>query len=457
MTLGSVVCPLTIDADHGDQGKDERGQRLEERGEHDAGGGRLGRDLPLPVEHVLGRDVGRPGDRAHHGSGREVGTHGVRPGQPVHEHPARAGVRDVRDPRGRDEDGELRRRQAGEGRPDGVVVDEARQHADEHERDDPDQDRGARHDLAARRLGTRRRPPDHGSGTGGCRCLPSHADTIDAAGHGSRAVGGVDRPPILLPCHRAPPSPPGPCSWRRRSSPPAVARPPVESPSAAGQPSAAPSTAAGIRRCRHAGARRATRSSGRWSPTPSREHGQPVADAALRHRREQLLTDMGLPDALGADARQVLDAHRAGGGGRDPGQHPIPAGLGRQTQGRVTAQAREVRLVPRAVRGVPLVPDRRRPGGRRWRARTRTTRTSGPFRATQSSGGMTATPRSTWSLDASFAGSDVKVELDTDIHDARHRRRVGLAGDDRARGGRRSPARSTPARAPPASCPGPRS
>ena len=67
---------------------------------------------------------------------------------------------------------------------------------------------------------------------------------------------------------------------------------------------------------------------------------------------------------------------------------------------------------------------------------------------------MTATSEVHMVADASFAGSDVKVELDTDIHDQRHRRRVGLARWRPRRGGRRSPASWTPARAPPASCPG---
>ena len=141
--------------------------------------------------------------------------------------------------------------------------------------------------------------------------------------------------------------------------------------------------------------------------------GQPVADAAFDIDREQLLTDMGLPEALGADASQVLtligqaeaDAIR---------DHPIPAGLGRETQGRVTARLAKFASFPEpyaefrsfltgGVQAVGLA------GPNTYHEDI------GTFRATQSSGGMTATSEVHMVADASFAGSDVKVELDTDI------------------------------------------
>ena len=169
-----------------------------------------------------------------------------------------------------------------------------------------------------------------------------------------------------------------------------------------------------------------------------------VADADVDLEREQRSTEMGVPDALGADAAAILaligqaeTAARA--------QHPVPPGLGRQ--GGDAGEARGIRIVPGPVRGVPRLPDRRRPGDRRGRARTRTTRTSAPTVPPRPSGGMTAVSEVHTVLDASFAGSDVKVELDTDIHDERDRHDDRLAGDDRdAAGDDRRRARRLPER-----------
>ena len=108
----------------------------------------------------------------------------------------------------------------------------------------------------------------------------------------------------------------------------------VESPSAAGQPSAAPSTAP-------ASGAAATPAQagdpvfGAMVADAVARAGQPVADADFDIEREQLLTDMGLPDALGADAGQVLAL--IGQAEADVRDHTIPAGLGRD-QGRVTAR-----------------------------------------------------------------------------------------------------------------------
>lgn len=141
-------------------------------------------------------------------------------------------------------------------------------------------------------------------------------------------------------------------------------------------------------------------------------NGQPVADAALDVDRELALTNMGIPDALGADTAAIFAligqteaAARA--------QHTIPPGLGRQGEtgarlasfGSFPAPYQEFRGF--LTGGVQVIGAA---GPNTYHEDV------GTDRATQTSGGMTAVSEVHTVLDASFSGSDVKMELDTDIH-----------------------------------------
>ena len=142
------------------------------------------------------------------------------------------------------------------------------------------------------------------------------------------------------------------------------------------------------------------------------KNGQPVADAGLDLDRELALANMGIPDALGADTAAIFAligqteaAARA--------QHPIPPGLGRQ--GAASARLASFGSFPAPYQefrgfltgGVQVIGVA---GPNTYHEDV------GTDRATQTSGGMTAVSEVHTVLDASFSGSDVKIELDTDIH-----------------------------------------
>ena len=160
-TVGRGCVTGDQDADRRDQRQDEVGERLEERVEHDPGRRDVGGDRPLPVQHEPGRDVGRPGDRAHDRASGEVGADGVRPGQARDQDAARRGVGDVGEARRGDEGGELDGGEGRQGRRDRAVVDDPGQDHDEDDGHDADQqpDAGQDRPTARPRLPPRVRRP----------------------------------------------------------------------------------------------------------------------------------------------------------------------------------------------------------------------------------------------------------------------------------------------------------
>ena len=155
--------------------------------------------------------------------------------------------------------------------------------------------------------------------------------------------------------------------------------------------------------------------------------GQPVADAGLDLEREELLADMGVPASLGTDADQILAlVGQAETAARQQLTIPQPFG----PEGAATARLAAFRSLPAPyaefqaymVGGI----------GRIGVAGPNTHREDlGSVKGTQSAGGMTATSAMHSVVDVVFAGSDVKVELDTDIAQHRDGRRDRHDGADR--------------------------
>ncbi len=140
-------------------------------------------------------------------------------------------------------------------------------------------------------------------------------------------------------------------------------------------------------------------------------NGQPVADAGIDLEREELLADMGVPASLGTDADQILAlVGQAETAARQQLTIPQPFG----PEGAATARLAAFRSLPAPyeefqayiVGGV----------GRIGVAGPSTYHgDQGSVKATQSAGGMTAKSEMHPVVDFAFAGSDVKVELNTDI------------------------------------------
>jgi hypothetical protein len=141
-------------------------------------------------------------------------------------------------------------------------------------------------------------------------------------------------------------------------------------------------------------------------------NGQPLEDPAFDVDREQALANLGITDALGADASAVYALiGQAEAAAR--AMHPIPPGLGRESAATATLAAFRSFPAPYeefqtamvgAVQAIGVA------GPNTYHEDL------GSDKATQKSGGMTAVSEIHTVVDAAFAGSDVKLELDTDIH-----------------------------------------